>query len=379
MMDPVKFPTLYGLTSRGEVKIWSIAVEEKMLHSHPVIVTTHGKLGGKMQIDTVEVPKGKNIGRENETTQHQQALLEAESKWTAKRDRELYSETQPTPGQKEIAKLPMLAKKFNEQGGKIVYPAFVQPKLNGVRCLAHVTGGGTHVKFISRKNVEYKGLDHIAEEVLKLSAGEDRIFDGELFNPDLSLQEIISRVKREKSTHEDVASIQYHIYDMADDRRPFVKRTEKLGDLFHILHSFQYLVRVLTYSVESEKDIRQNYHGEFIKDGYEGTMVRNASGMYKFNHRSVDLQKLKDFEEDEFEIVGGKTGVGREAGCILYICRTQEGREFTVRPKGSLDQRRLWLKKIKQDTGKDLTVRYLEMSADKIPQHPIGLAVRDYE
>ena len=70
---------------------------------------------------------------------------------------------------------PMLAHKYNED--KADYPAFIQPKLDGVRCLFTAKGA------FSRANNKFMNVDHI-EKALKpfFAKNHTAVLDGELYN-----------------------------------------------------------------------------------------------------------------------------------------------------------------------------------------------------
>ena len=98
---------------------------------------------------------------------------------------------------------------------------------------------------------------------------------------------------------------------------------------------------------------------------------------------SDDLEKVKEFKSEEFEIIGGKEGTGTDEGCVIYRCITKEGKEFDARPRGTVEDRKQMLLDLPDSIGKPLTVRFAEYSDDGIPQQPVGVpiaeAVRDYE
>ena len=108
-------------------------------------------------------------------------------------------------------------------------------------------------------------------------------------------------------------------------------------------------------------------------------MVRNQNSLYKYKHRSYDLQKVKRFLDDEFKIIGGKDGTGRETGLVIFRCSTPNGLEFDVRPRGTHEERAVIFKNLADYIGKHLTVRYQELTDDGRPRFPVGIAVRDYE
>jgi ATP-dependent DNA ligase len=121
-----------------------------------------------------------------------------------------------------------------------------------------------------------------------------------------------------------------------------------------------------------------------VSQGFEGLIVRNLHGKYLLEKRSNDLQKFKNFEDTEFEIVGYKLGTGTEAGAIIFICKSGE-KTFDVRPRGSIGDRIEKAKHGDEFVGKQLTVRYQpsvkQSDVDKceLPRFPIGIDVRDYE
>ena len=65
--------------------------------------------------------------------------------------------------------------------------------------------------------------------------------------------------------------------------------------------------------------------------------------------------------------------------CVLFIVRNRRGHTFVVRPRGSFELRRQWMKDINSIIGKKLTVRYQELTDDGIPRFPVGISIRDYE
>jgi len=138
------------------------------------------------------------------------------------------------------------------------------------------------------------------------------------------------------------------------------------------------LIPVDTKIARDETDIKK-WHDKWVQEGFEGVIVRNAAGLYKVKHRSPDLQKYKEFIDDEFEITGGHEGSGPDMGTVVFEVKNEEGKTFSVRPKGTREARAEWYKDIKNLIGKELTVRYQNLSEDSIPIFPVGIAVRDYE
>lgn len=373
MTNTHTYPTLYGQSTHGAVKVWNIRVEseDRGDHAPAVIIITHGQEHGKQQQTKRRVTAGKNLGRANATTPWTQALAEAEAFWTKKQDKG-YSTTKSAAARVwQETRLPMLALKYDDRSHDVVWPAFVQPKLNGVRCLMERVGDD--IVFHSRGNKQFSTLDHLKADALAvLQDGE--MLDGELYSHGgVTFQELCSLIKNEKKS--DPVRVAQHIqfwnYDRCESV-PFVKRASRLVEHGSIK-------RVPTFRVRDEAEMRE-YHAQFMQDGYEGTMVRSGGDEpYKFQYRSASLLKVKDFVDDEFEIVGAEEGVGKSAGQATFICKTKQGQTFGCRCKGTDELRQEQWTNRASYVGQMLTVKYQTLSDDGVPIFPVGITVRDYE
>ena len=402
------FPTLYGKASTGKIKMWSIKVEDQK--GVGAITTTHGYLDGKLQVNTRLVMVGKNLGKKNETTPLQQAVSEAQSDWKKKTEAGGMTEKKPDdepaggagkaagdsdmesvkskPSAEKNAKAaantggvphPMLAHDYNKRGKDIKFPCYAQKKLDGVRCLA-ISGKGLY----SRTGKAFPHMDHIRAEINSLPKGPlapngGTILDGELYSDTLNFQEIVGLVKKETLKPADapkMTQIYLCVYDTIMDGTN-EQRNNWLADLFKT-HKFKAL-KLLPTDVANNLDDVKKLHAEYVADGYEGLILRNKAGLYKVGHRSADLQKYKEFKDDEYKIVGFKEGDGIEKGCVIWVCETKDKKPFSVRPRGTHEDRAAAFKTASKAVGKKLTVRFQELTEDGIPRFPVGLAIRDYE
>lgn len=139
---------------------------------------------------------------------------------------------------------------------------------------------------------------------------------------------------------------------------------------------FQQIHIVETIVVNDEDELMDAFD-HFVAEGYEGCMVRNMSGLY-VNKRSYDLQKVKEFDDSEFKIVGVKVGTkGSMAGKAVFTCQLPNGDTFDCKMKGSMDE----LKKYADDSslviGKILTVQFQGYTKYGIPRFPVGLRFRE--
>ena len=270
---------------------------------------------------------------------------------------------------------PMLAHRYNEKKGDIKFPCFVQPKLDGVRCV--VVGN----KLYSRNGNRFPVLPHIENE-LKLYNKNNLILDGELFTDDINFEKIVGLVKKYKKSEEDEKNslkIYLNVFDYIDSKLPFNKRLINLNQFFEKNKNMKYIKQVKTEECPQEKNIEE-FLEKYTKEKYEGLIIRNKSGLYEENTRSVHLQKLKKFIDEEFEIIDYTTpDQGKEVGCVIWICKTKEGKQFSVRPSGNYQERKKLYREAKKYIGKMLTIRYQELTNGHVPRFPVGVTIRDYE
>jgi DNA ligase-1 len=401
-MNIFSLNTLYNTTIGSQrEKQWSICVLEKSANSY-IIQTSHGIVGGKMILHETVITEGKNIGKKNETTPKQQAILEAEREWIKKNkqgylQKNKFSEKEnldsidvprkvPTEilsvGTGSIGSLgikPMLATEF-DISTFATFPVYIQPKLDGIRCLVYMKNG--KLVFQSRQNTIFETVHHlepILKEIFsKIVNSENFVLDGELYIHGMPFNEITSMVR--KSNHTDASKLQYHIYDcfLLDDLSiGFNKRNEILSKIKDNSSGSQ-IVFVETEIANSTNDIEQ-FHTHYTQQSYEGIMIRKINSPYKQQNRSKDLQKYKKFFDEEFEIIGVNEGTGSHSGTPIFICKSNINCEKTFKTtmQGTIESR----KKMMQNDyiGKMVTVKYQEKSTDGIPRFPVGIEIRDYE
>ena len=365
-------PTLYSQNTDGSVQQWTIATADNVIHKK------YGKVGGKIQAVTDVIAEGKNLGKKNATTASEQAVLEAQAQWE-KKLKKGYTKTQAATKAGEVDACiagglePMLAHKFKDHSDKIVYPAYLQPKLDGIRCIAMLQGGFCTLWTRTRKQIT--SLPHIVAELERQWAGrEDINFDGELYNHAYKnkFEDIVSLVR--PATPKDGSTIvQYHIYDVAVGFYTFKQRME----LRNRLKPNKTLVLVATILMDEDEGVT-TYFTRCRKAGYEGAMIRNAASLYEYK-RSYNLQKIKEFDDAEFEVIEVKAGRGKMVECAIFRCKTKKGDEFNCKMEGELAKLKPYLKAPKTVIGKLLTVRYQGLTNGNVPRFPIGVSLRDYE
>ena len=373
-MSTKKFPILYTKTATGKVNQWLVIVKKKN-ESSSIQITSWGQVNGKIQTNkkVVESP-------------FEKAVKKAETLWKNKKKQGGVENMKKLENKVHV--LPMVAKEYKKEKKKVTYPSYIQRKYDGVRAIMYIKNN--KVQIMSRRGNMYCHLDHLRKQVILLiqNTGGTFYLDGELFTEKVHFQDIVSSCKKEKKISESekkkMALIEYHVYDCFDLNRmemTFEQRFKLLEKIFKKVEKkkIKNIILARTIKVNSEKDI-MNYHREFIGENFEGTMIRSSKGKYKFGpSRSNDLLKLKPIQDDEFEIVGFTEGTGKDKGTIIFKVITKDGKEFRVRPMGTIKYRKKLFKEGKKLVGKMLTVEFNDYTKDGIPRFPRGKVIREYE
>lgn len=380
-MEQLSLETLYKKTSTGADQFWMIRTEDN------VIVTRWGQLEGKEQETRDEVKEGKNLGKKNATTAVQQAQAEAVSQWE-KKLKKGYVKNLEAARAGEVDEVieggisPMLAHRFDEQGHKISYPALAQPKFDGHRCIAVVKDGKATLWSRTRKPIT--GLPHIIldlETISDQSEIPNFILDGELYNHQYKdkFEELSSFIRQiePKAGHE---VVEYHTYDLVSAET----QGGRLAVILDLLGLRDYsgnprwgsVVAVETITVDNEDDLQIAFE-HFLCQGYEGLMVRNGKGLY-VNKRSYDLQKVKEFADSEFTVIGVEEGRGKLAGHAIFVCETADKTAFRAKMKGKTEDLKQYFENPALAIGRQLTVKYQGITNKSgVPRFPVGLRFKE--
>lgn len=379
-------PSLYKKTSTGAIQYWTVFVTENPDHSTGFdICTEYGQVGTPNPQKTHDsILEGKNVGKKNETTPEQQAIKEAKSRWE-KQKKKGYVESIEAAQADEVDELieggvnPMLAQSYSKHAQKIAFPCYIQPKLDGIRCIAVITDGKATLWSRTRKKIN--SMPHIVSQLEAEFAGYDVVLDGELYNHKFknNFEEIVSLVRLDEPHPEGkYTDVEYHVYDIAVDK-DFNERYDDLCGLFISALNAPHIKPVATMMAANDQEISSLF-AEARLQGYEGIMARNGSGKYD-NKRSYNLQKVKEFDDAEFEIIGIEEGRGKLMGHVgSFICKTKDGKQFLAKMSGSLDKLKEYFNNESSWKNKQLTVQFQGLTgAEGVPRFPVGLRIREAE
>ena len=168
--------------------------------------------------------------------------------------------------------------------------------------------------------------------------------------------------------------LEYHVFDFPLSELTYEEKIEEMESvmLTETYKNFQYVKLVPYVLCQNEEDIK----GHFVKctkDQYEGTIVRNAKAVYKYNTRSNDVFKYKEPECEEFEILSWFTDKLNQP---VFWCMS-EGGEFKAKPKGTKEQREDIRQQADSWVGGYMTVEFEMFSKEGKPQKPIAIGLRE--
>jgi ATP-dependent DNA ligase len=427
------FPTLSYTNNNGNVLEWTLEIKlfkndkyvsilDKMLDSPLYILDNSYKaeinvifqqVGGKIRKNKPTIVlSGKNINKKNETNVITQAFRDALSLYNKQSKKVKVSNlNEKYP--------PMLVKVINNCKTSILTDKdfelgiTIQRKFNGVRYVSFIDSNNNIIQY-SRSGTVYHPSQYLIDELkLLLSnnlfnidkygiSSEKELdayknstpyLDGELYLHNSSLNYISGQARREN----DKETLFYYVFDVffpyAIENGYNMKskyRQEYLTDMFSN-KKLEYIKRVENYSVKNIDEINI-LTKQFLKEGYEGSIVRKDDKEYKYsynNYHSSNILKIKPVFSKEFTVVDFKEGTkGKDVGNIIWICKVNKDITFSVVPNLSLNDRSKLFKCLtanrdsfdKYIKGKPLTIEYAELSKKTgKPLQPKAVAFRTYE
>jgi ATP-dependent DNA ligase len=298
---------------------------------------------------------------------------------------------------KGMRKKPMLAQNVGDYSRikSDDWPLYVQPKLDGVRCLIQaeqIDHFSRPIKYVvkaySRTGKQWKNIDHILEELKPFFEKHPYvILDGELYNHELKndFEKIISLVRKTKPTDEDRLEssemVEFHCYDIINEDWNFEDRNLFINENFGVYGKFELSTVVPTpsYLVNDIEEVEVS-HEDFLEMGYEGSILRQNKP-YECK-RSWTLMKVKDFSDAEATIIGYEEGKGKREGHLgKFIMEDDNGVQFGCPPgKGyTYDIMKDMLENIHDYIGERATFTYFERTKAGSYRHPLFKGLRNYE
>lgn len=411
---------LYKINQRGATMYFQVGFDPSLNK----VITVVGQLvnlngvRGKLKTNYLEVrlnKSGRNI--------YEQALLNTKSKYNDK----IKNNYRPDGEMDNIHMEPQLAHTYilpytiEISTGKVLTSQITedhlergiscQVKLDGIRGIFWIEKDNKTI-LMSRKNKEFTKFQHINEELFyftyyvkniisnnknKFGEVEDIGIDGELYNHDLSLQEISSIVRTETHIHDKLYEIKYYIFDILVENISYEHRYWILNEAYKLYskseYNKNYLVVLNNETAHTYERINE-LHTFYVDLKYEGLMIRKMIGLgteinpvsqvqldetYYKSSRNNNLLKYKKFIDEEAIVVDIISGVDKEQGLAIPVIKDIRGNVFSIHPMGTYEVRKEWLLNKQNYIGLPYTFRYQELSKSNIPKITVGVAFRNYE
>lgn len=263
----------------------------------------------------------------------------------------------------------MLAYPFEEKRlHKWGFPVLVQPKLDGDRCRAIIDNEGVCTLLSSEEHI-INSVPHINTELEQMGIRGIEL-DGELYAHGRAHQEIHGIVGRTRNISDEHEDIEYHVFDLCGGE-PQVKRTIALSHIDFV----KSVVRVPSFTAGSFEEV-MDILNMFIRDGYEGMIVRNITYPY-LRKRSTGMMKFKPRAEDHYLIIGyeeeiSKDGTPKNALGALVL-QSDAGHVFKVGSGSFLTrENRVNLWKVRENiVGRIAQIKYQHLTERRVPRFPV--------
>lgn len=388
--------TFYRLDSKGKIREWSIDVVDNG-DGTATLFTYAGIQGGKIQTVPTPINSGKNIGRANETTAYQQAVLDAQTEINSKIKEGYGTDINNLKGKGDTATIkdPMKGDSYHPTGKKDKSLTIdtagpekhktgelkgkpvgirgkrigIQRKLDGWRFRIYVNR--TEIKFYTSSGdltLSFPQIEKVIRE--KFDANIDYwekkygvteyYLDGEIYNHKLGFNATASacasvvNITPDKQALRD--AMQFHIFDVCNSAN--YETRQKIANNFV---DGVWVLSLETIIINADEKAIDDLFEKFLKEGYEGLMIRLLDMPYEFK-RSKQLLKYKPEEDGEFKLVGFEESTeGNTLGAL--VLEMPNGETFTAAPKGTIGtdkmRKTIWNNQ-KDYIGKWVTVNFME-------------------
>ena len=276
---------------------------------------------------------------------------------------------------------PMLAYPVSDKPINYDDKVFMQPKLDGVRCLIQYDKK-LGVTAWSRTGKQWKNIHHITSSLEAwFKSNQTTVLDGELYNHDLrdDFETIISLVRRQTPDDIDMLEsrdlVQFHCYDIIHpDNSPFEDRNRFVK---YCVNETDYVKVVSTMLCASDDDAKE-IHATNLACGFEGSILRTNDIYHQ--KRTHSLRKFKDFHDTEAKLTSWVEGKGKRVGTVgKFMAVDTDGNEFGMPVMDKFDYLQNNFEEMKSWVGKTATFTYFERTKAGSYRHPLFKAIRDYE
>lgn len=255
------------------------------------------------------------------------------------------------------------------------FPVICQPKLDGERCRA-ICRGHEEPILLSSTEAVITSVPHINDMLQRMCLHCE--LDGELYTHGEDFDSIHSIVSRTVNLHEESHKMQYYIFDTVSKH----SQIERMMNTYYYMHFQDPLIAVGFELAHTFKEIMFFYE-KFIKDGYEGIIVRHKLSSYE-RKRSRFMLKFKPKKSDVYKIIGVKQMIDKDGKLKdllgALILTSDEGTQFSVGSGMTENFRHITWNNLRERltlVGKYCKINYQHMTANHVPRFPVFVEILD--
>lgn len=217
---------------------------------------------------------------------------------------------------------------------KITWPAMVQLKMDGMRFNAIVQNGKCEFKTRNGRTVDLLG--ELEAEFIRLAAGADVVFDGELtcHNSDGSIMDrktgngILNKAVKGTISAAEAQLVHATLWDIIDLKDFRAGLSQRVYDFrFNWLTKQIYSPRlhVVEYNYVDNLEQARDKFTEYFNNGFEGIILKDTTAVWE-NKRSKSLIKFKGELECDLKVIGWEEGTGKNVGRLgALVCESADG------------------------------------------------------
>lgn len=325
----VKKTTLYQRTRIGKIQQWSIWVEhaDTTVSGHPEVWIEHGQVDGKKQLTHDIIAQGVNVGKANETTPLEQAILTLDRRVIKQREKGYTEKIEALEDRKVELTLPFpkelcFYKPKNSVDDKKI------AKLEASKSAIYTVKRDGMMHVVGRNNYKTEIYSRRMDEVSDKYPHLMRAFHNLPYNTILLGEMVlitedgkddfnsVSRICRSDSDkaverQEELGKLKYYIFDIAQYNGEYLLTTKPYSERLNIIN------HLVNDELKSEyvlaPEVIKKPHAESLKEvqkrGLEGLVVWDANGKMKDDeaytmngkaYRPNVLWKSKPKYEDDF-------------------------------------------------------------------------------
>jgi len=224
---------------------------------------------------------------------------------------------------------PMLAPNKQPDFDAITYPVIASRKMDGIRSVFR----SGEMLSRSLKSIQNSNLQNLFTALKNDTMALRLIFDGELYSPNMTFQEITSCVmSRYKGIPE---HLKFHCFDAISPNllsQPFSQRIKTLNAVSIMHYDHVHIVEQVLIANSTEL---MDMYNDSIDEGYEGLILRHPDSPYKCGRCTMKegyMYKMKPMEE----FIGTVKGIVQATRVDEQAVKTvnELGRSVTSKKKG---------------------------------------------